>query len=235
MLHHTAYLAADEVHVWILDLDKLAKDEHLLSQDEQKRADCFMKLDDQRRYRAAHTFVRRILGRYLNASPLSLVFGASATGKPFLRAPGPPHRVAFNLSHTAQYGILAVTRDREVGVDIEIERNVEDLADMARQVMSSSEFEHFQSKGVQFARQAFFGLWTRKEALLKAIGTGLSTDPRDINIGLGTRETAINFGGTTWSVASLEVPLPLWAAVAVSGQLPVVRMLHSESFDQSKF
>lgn len=235
MFLNTTYLSADEVHVWIFDLDKPAKDEHLLSQEEQKRADCFIKLDDQRRFRAAHTSVRRILGRYLNEPPLSLVFGASATGKPFLRAPGPPHRVAFNLAHSARYGLLAVSRDREVGVDIEIERNLDDLVGMARQVMSPWEFQDFQSTAVHLASKVFFDLWTRKEAFLKAIGTGLSTDPSDINIGLGNREAVVKFCGTTWSVASLEVPLPLWAAVAVNGVLPVVRILHLEGFISHNF
>ena len=77
MPSNTDHLAADEVHIWIFDLDKSACDGHLLSQDEQKRADRFVKLDDQRRFRAAHASLRQILGRYLNEPPLSLVFGAS--------------------------------------------------------------------------------------------------------------------------------------------------------------
>lgn len=223
------WLPADEVHVWIFDLDRSENNEYLLSQEELKRADRFVKLDDQRRFRAAHASVRQILGQYLNEPPLSLVFGANATGKPFLRGPDGPHRVAFSLAHSGQYGLLAVTRGREIGVDIEIEHKLDDLAGMARQVMSPAEFESFRSTAGHLAGETFFGLWTRKEALLKAMGTGFSIDPRDINLGLVNREAVITFRGTTWSVASLETLLPLRAATAVSGELPDVRVLHWDS------
>ena len=226
MPRHANHLAADEVHVWIFDLDKSANDRHLLSQNEQERAARFLKPDDQRRFRAAHASVRQILSQYVNEPPLSLVFGATTTGKPFLQALGRPHDVAFNLSHSGHHGLLAVTRNREVGIDIEIERNLDDLVEMARQIMSPSEFRHFQTTDVHFAGEAFLSLWTRKEALLKAMGTGFSTDPRDIDLGLGNRETVITFRGMTWSVAALEPLLPLRAAAAVSGELPGIRVLH---------
>ena len=198
-----------------------------MSQDEQKRADRFIRPDDQLRFRAAHASLRQILGRYLSEPPLSLVFGTNTAGKPFLQAPGRPHRIAFNLAHSAQYGLLAVTRDREVGVDIEIERDLDDLVGMARQIMSPSEFQRFQSTEAHRAGEAFFGLWTQKEALLKATGTGFSTDPRDITLGLRNPSAVITFRGMTWSVASLEALLPLRAAVAVSGELPAVFIFRS--------
>lgn len=226
MLCHSEWLAADEIHVWIFDLDRPENNEYLLSQEEQKRADKFIRLDDQRRFRAAHASVRQILGRYLNKPPISLVFGASTTGKPFLRGPGASERFAFNLAHSGQYGLLAVTRDREVGVDIEIQRNLDDLAGMAQQIMSPSEFESFQLIAGILATETFLGLWTRKEALLKAMGTGFSIDPREIDLGLGNREAVISFGGVTWNIASLDALLPLRAAVALSGELQGVRIFH---------
>jgi 4'-phosphopantetheinyl transferase len=227
MPRHIDYLPTHEVHVWILDLDESAYDKQLLSEDEQKRAAQFVRLDDQRRFRTAHASVRQILGRYLNEPPLSLVFGASTTGKPFLKAPGRPPCIAFNLAHSAQYGLLALTRDREVGVDIEIERNLADLAGMAQQIMSPTELQCFESTAAHLAGEVFFGLWTRKEALLKASGTGFSTDPRDLDLGLENRETTLAFRGTIWSVAPLGGLLPLQAAIAVSGQLPAVRIFDS--------
>ena len=220
-------LAADQAHVWFFDLDRSANDEHLLSQDEQQRADRFIKSEDQRRFRAARAFVRQSLARYLNVPPLSLVFGTTTTGKPFVQGLGQAHSVAFNLAHSAQFGLLAVTRGREIGVDIEIERNLEDLEGMARQIMSPSEFQRFQSTEADRAREAFFGLWTQKEALVKAAGTGFSTDPREINLGLLIPSGLVTFRGMTWSVASLEAQLPLRAAIAVSGELPAVLIFRS--------
>jgi phosphopantetheinyl transferase len=112
---------------------------------------------------------------------------------------------------------------------IEIERNLGDLAGMARQIMSPTEFQCFQSKAAHLAAEAFFGLWTRKEALLKANGMGFSTDPRELNLGLKNREAAVSFSGAIWSVASLGALLPLQAAIAVSGELPAIQTIHSHS------
>ena len=229
MLRDIDYLLAHEVHVWKFDLDGSAYDEHLLSEDERERAKKFVRPDDQCRFKAAHVSVRQILGRYLNEPPLSLVFGASITGKPFLKAPSRPSCTAFNLAHSAQYGLLALTRDRDVGVDIEIERDLTDLTGIARQIMSPTEFQCFESTAAHLAGEAFFGLWTRKEALLKAIGTGFSTDPRELHLGLENREATVAFRGTIWSVASLGALLPLQAAFAVSGELPDFRIFQTNS------
>ena len=216
-------LPSDELHVWIFDLDRPRNDEHVLSQHERKRAERFQKIEDQRRFKAAHTRVRQILGRYLKEPPLSLLFGNGTAGKPFLQAPGRPRRVAFNLAHSGQYGLLAVTRDREVGVDIEIERDVGDLVGMAQQIMSPSEFQCFELTAPH-AGEILFELWTRKEALLKAVGTGFSTDPRDVDLGLESVNSVTLLRGMVWSIVPLRPLLPLRAAAAVNGDLPVLRV-----------
>ena len=144
-----------------------------------------------------------------------------------MKAPGRPRCTAFNLAHSAQYGLLALTRDRDVGLDIEIERDLTDLTGMARQIMSPTEFQCFESTAAHLAGEAFFGLWTRKEALLKATGAGFSTDPRELHLGLENREATVALRGGIWSVASLEGLLPLKATIAVSGGLPAVRIFHS--------
>jgi 4'-phosphopantetheinyl transferase len=229
MLGETNYLPDDEVHIWVVDLDRPPHGKQILSHDEQKRADRFAKPDDRRRFRVAHASLRCILGRYLNEAPLSLVFDVNRVGKPFLQAPGRPQRIAFNLAHSERHGLIAVACNREVGVDVEVERNLDDLCGIAQQIMSSSELQDFRLTACHHAIAAFFGLWTRKEALLKATGTGFSIDPRSVNLGLENGQAAVIIGGSTWSVAPLGALLPLKAAIAVNGDLPAIRIFDWDS------
>ena len=226
--------ADGEVDVWILDLDRPDLDSATLSQDERKRVRRLANPLDQYRFRAAHRSVRRILGRYLKRAPGSLVFEFNEAGKPFLKATDRSRRISFNLAHSGRYGLLAVGSNREVGVDIEIERTLDDLVGMARQIMSAVEWQSFQSIPSVSAQGVFFSLWTRKEALLKAIGTGFLTDPRNLDLGLANGATApIAFQGTVWSVEPLTICAPTKAAIAIEGVSARIRIFGPEA-EQSK-
>jgi 4'-phosphopantetheinyl transferase len=216
---------ANEIHLWVLDLERSLFDLEILSRDEEERAGRLVRPSDQRQFRAARASVRQILGRYLKQGAGSLVFETTEVGKPFLQVLGQPHQISFNLSHGARYGLLAVTHDREVGVDIEVERFLEDLPGMARQIMSPGEWRSFRSISPELAQVAFLGLWTRKEALLKAIGKGFLIDPREIDLGLASAETkVVEFGGGIWSVGPVSVFHRTKAAIAVEGDLPCIRI-----------
>ena len=218
-------LAQKEIHLWMIDLDQSACDPETLSQDEEARAARFVRPQDRRRFRVAHSSVRGILGRYLRQPAASLAFESNTAGKPFLQGLGRSHGIFFNLAHSDRHALLAVTSDREVGVDIEIARVFEDLPGMARQIMSSAEWHRFRSIPPESAHDAFFGLWTRKEALLKAVGTGFLSDPREVNLGLANNETAVvTFRETIWSVEPVAIVSWAKAAIAVEGALPVIRI-----------
>jgi 4'-phosphopantetheinyl transferase len=115
--------------------------------------------------------MRQILGGYLQAPPQSLIFDYGQHGKPQL-AGGP----AFNFSDSGRLGCLAVliSGAGPIGIDIE-EMRSRDYLKLAERYFSPAEFNRL--RGVnEFDRAAsFFRLWTRKEAFLKAVGTGLST------------------------------------------------------------
>jgi 4'-phosphopantetheinyl transferase len=225
MLDATKDLVGNELHVWVFDLDRTPCDTQVLSPEEKEKADRFVRSFDQTRFRAAHVSVREILGRYLDVLPAGIAFATNPVGKPYLRGSS-GQQITFNLSHSEHHGLLALAQGREVGVDVEVERQLSDLYDLARQIMSSSEFQKFELLDSDLADATFFGLWTRKEAILKAVGTGLSIDPRRIDLGLENRDSSLELRGTTWSVAPLCALLPLKAAVAVEGQLPAIRMFN---------
>ncbi len=160
----------EDVHVVRILLDGPC-DETVLDEGERRRADRFMFERDRRRFIAAHAWMRVVLGRCLDRPPASLQFAAGAHGKPSLV--DPPVDLRFNLSHGGERALLAVTLGREVGVDVEQERPIEEVV-LADRFFSSAESARLQALPAEEHRAAFFRCWTRKESFIKAVGDGLT-------------------------------------------------------------
>jgi 4'-phosphopantetheinyl transferase len=92
--------------------------------------------------------------------------------------------VHFNLSHSGKWALIAVSEGAEVGVDVENVRRPDDLPAVARRLFSTGEQEALNRLTEEKYAQAFYRCWTRKEAVLKALGFGLSVDPTTIHVGI---------------------------------------------------
>lgn len=172
-------LSGDEVHVWRVSLDQPAADHALLlSSDEQMRAERFRFERERRRFTVGRGALRIILGRYLNASPEDLVFEYGANGKPTLSTRSLQPELCFNLSHSEELMLLAVTQKREVGIDLEYIRPNLDVEKLGEQFFSPSERAELDALPSEKRLNSFFSGWTRKEAYLKARGDGM-TYPSD--------------------------------------------------------
>lgn len=151
-----------------------------LSENERVRHARFRFESDRDIYLVAHALVRRMLARVAGAAPESFEFVAGEHGRPEISAPAVASAVRFNLSHTHGLVACAVTRDADIGVDVEyVERRVEVMA-VADHVFSLAEVAGLQSLSGEAQRERFFELWTLKEAYIKAIGKGLSAPLRAI-------------------------------------------------------
>jgi 4'-phosphopantetheinyl transferase len=165
-------LAPETLHIWQVEIDALAAEtpalHTLLAADEQAHAARYRFAADKAAYVTVRGLLRMLLGAYLQCAPHSLQFTYNEYGKPLL-AGGP----AFNVSHTRQVALLAFTAAESVGVDVERVRP-EIVSDaLAREVMSAWELAQFRAGGGR--TELFFEIWTRKEAYIKALGTGLAT------------------------------------------------------------
>ena len=159
------------IDVWRLDLRVLDEDWNLLSSDESERASRIVVEEKRDQKAASRAQLRRILGRYLDSSPKSLRFLYGAHGKPGLAEHPNPR---FNLSHSARVGLVGVTRDVRIGVDVEQARHGRPFSDLARRFFSAAESEALNDLPDALRPTAFYRAWTHKEAYLKAHGTGLS-------------------------------------------------------------
>ncbi|MEO0820269.1 MAG: 4'-phosphopantetheinyl transferase superfamily protein [Pseudomonadota bacterium] len=170
-------LAEGEVHVWRLSLAEPAlarAPEDYLDAEERARAARFARPELAERFSAAHAQMRAVLGGYLGVPPTDLRFGAGAQGKPALSAPAQPWPLDFNLSHSGERALLAVGRGGPLGVDIEATRIFDTMDDLARRIFAPAETAALEALAPARRVAGFFACWTRKEAVVKADGRGLS-------------------------------------------------------------
>lgn len=144
----------------------------VLTEKERSRADHFFRELDRNRYIAAHAGMHTILSRYVQANPVELQFARHAGGKPYLVTP--ESHLEINLSHSGIWGLLAVTRNMPVGVDIEEIREDLDVMEVARQHFQEPEVALLQSQSKSQQVESFFNHWVQKEARLKADGRGFA-------------------------------------------------------------
>ncbi len=170
-------LPEDGVDVWRVDLEAIAADEsrwqQVLSSDELTRASRFHFVRDRQRFIAARAWLRMILAGYLRTDPNGLTFTYSEKEKPSLGPAFDGSDVSFNVSHSGGIALLAFTRRREVGVDVEQIRRDSDLEAIARRFFSTHEQSQLAALPAEERTDAFFRGWTRKEAYTKATGDGL--------------------------------------------------------------
>jgi 4'-phosphopantetheinyl transferase len=170
-----ARLADDEIHVWAVPLDiappRLETLAATLSLEETARAERFKFAKHRHRFIAGRGALREILSQYLRVQPRDIPFDYSPNGKPTLAGEFSLH---FNLAHTEDLALIALTRIGPVGVDVERVRPIKDVDDLVARFFSPRESELFQKVAPHEKPAAFFNLWTRKEALLKATGEGIT-------------------------------------------------------------
>ena len=196
-------MPGSEVDVWQVRLDEeggwLPP-----AADEWERAARLQRQEGQRRYLRSHAALRAILARY---APAPLEFAAGDHGKPYLSS---SPEIKFNLSHSGERALVAVSVGLEVGVDIEKLRPLSQCLSIAERFFPAIEFQALSEVSLDGREAAFFRSWTFIEARLKARGIGL--------YGIGTD------GEGEWPVAPVEVDQGYFGAVAVNRAQVAVRV-----------
>jgi 4'-phosphopantetheinyl transferase len=184
----------------------------VLDADERERAMRFHHAQDRQRYISAHAGLRSILARYLRLAPERLKFVADSDhGKSKLAHARAP---AFNLAHSGDLALVAVASAKFVGIDVERSRPMPDLAELARTHFTRAERAEVVHDRV-LVPEAFFVVWTRKEALLKATGLGLDVDRRGVEVAASLASLRVEFGDTVVEVESFEAAPGYPAALAL--------------------
>jgi len=194
------------------DLERLLQ-WSVLSEAERDRASRFVRPRDGRRFAVCRGSLRLILGQLTNASPQAVAFRFGPGGKPELAGPWPPGDaplLRFNVTHSDDLALIAVSLDRELGVDLERLRTISEAARIVESYFTAAEQAQFAALEEPVSASAFLRGWTRKEAILKAKGVGLAGLATSYETMFGTTELTDKF--------SPAAPLPrigewwLWEA-----------------------
>jgi 4'-phosphopantetheinyl transferase len=201
----------------------------LLSPDERARASSFRTETLRRRYILSHAALRQLLASTVDTHPMAVRFVIGPFGKPAL-APEQRGGWSFNLTHSSDLALCAVAHDREVGIDLERVRPLDDPVRTGAGVLSPAELDFLRDQPPDRRAPSFFRLWVRHEALAKATGAGLAEPPDGIQILQPGSVTALD--GTAWHVADLPggtVPRGYVAALACEGlQAPRIRFRETQ-------
>ena len=194
--------------------------------DKNQRAARFVYPQDRRRFVLSHGHLRSILARYLYCEPQQLHFYVNEYGKPAL----PDHSLEFNLSHSGDFALLAVSRQHKVGIDVERVRQDLEFEDLARRFFSEREYSDLMDMPHERRKATFFRCWTLKEAYIKAHGLGLSLLLDGFDVSLTPNERPILRAtrpnpteASRWTLLSFEVDSEHAGAVAVQSITSEIR------------
>ena len=200
-------LSDDEIHVWCVELDAAGEVAALaacLSAEESERASGLLTGTHQRRFVVARGMLRQLLGLYLDQDPGAVAFSRGAHGKPFLQKGG----LHFNVSHTHELALYAIAHTREVGIDVEWPRPQVAHEQIAARFFSLEEQEALAQVPTEQRRAAFYNIWTRKEAYVKARGDGIAA-------GLGTFAVSLGAEAALLRSAEARDELERWKLMAL--------------------
>jgi 4'-phosphopantetheinyl transferase len=173
-------LSIGEIHVWTA---RVVDDQRittallgLLSPEERVRAAQFSFERDRVRFIQAHGTVRQILSKYSELDAATLTFARNRDGKPYLvpQANGP--NLQFSISHSGNCCMLAVRLDHPIGIDVEKVRDLPRTINIAQRYFTPAESRALAALQRTIQRDAFFALWTHKEATVKGLGINLAAN-----------------------------------------------------------
>jgi 4'-phosphopantetheinyl transferase len=215
-------LVSNEVHVWLVRADHatlcMVCCENLLGTAERERAARFKFEKDRRLYTVAHAALRSVLADYLILTPADLQFETGPRGKPRLAPTFRNDSLEFNLSHSSEVALIAVTRKREIGVDVEQVKKQFAFAEVAERYFTAKEVSAIRALPEGLQRRAFYQCWTSKEAFLKAKGVGLSGELDEVEILFGDKDRVqVKSTLSGWYLSELNPCDDYVGAVALEG------------------
>lgn len=225
------------IHIWQANLDlspeRIRHLQTILSPEESQRASRFKFLHLQQRFIAAKGILRTLLGTYLNQSPGSIKFSYGPHGKPELDPQlFSTHSLHFNQSDSKTFALYAFTKSHPVGVDIEYIRTDIEALPLAKRFFSPNETIALNNQPPEQQIPAFFRIWTRKEAFIKAVGEGLSFPLDEFEVNLDEESAKLlsiytsTVAAARWTLLTLKPNTHYIGAAAVEAPIDQVKLFN---------
>jgi 4'-phosphopantetheinyl transferase len=230
-----APLGAGCVHVfraWLHEPDSAAalNDRLPLDAEERERMARYHRPGDRTRFGLARAFMRRTIGRYLQIPAEAVALDVRPDGKPEVRGVGAQSSLCFNLSHSGDLALMAVSKTQPVGIDVEVIRELPRLEGLIKRCLTPEEQVSQDRLTGEERLLGFLRLWTRKEAILKGLGSGLSKDPARTSVlrtdhpeFLPEEGEAPEASLSGWTIRDLSPAEGYVGALAVKGDVAEIR------------
>ncbi len=192
-------IQSNEIELWFTEENQIDDQEllneyrSLINDEELKRYERLVFPPHQKQFLVSRALLRTVLGQYLDQPPETLVFARNSYGKPRIASFEKSLPISFNLSHTDGLCVLAVTRENDLGVDVEYLTRKVDILNLAKRFFSEQEYAELAALDVEKFDERFFRLWTLKEAYIKACGMGLSISLKDFGFSFFSKKIIVNF------------------------------------------
>lgn len=230
-----------DVYIWSTFLNphpsRMSELLEVLTPEERDRAGAFNFADGRDRFIAARALLRRVLGSIIGLNPRDVLITTGRNGKPMLGRDGEHSAIDFNVSHSETRVLLTVARGRSVGIDLEKINPSVECEQLAHDFFHIDERDELLRVPSHLRRDAFFAIWSCKEAYLKATGDGLGRPLQDFCISgvpAGTpRLKAVHWDAAEcqrWTFRSIAIPGHAAAVVAEGSDWQPI-LLESDSYD----
>lgn len=173
----------NQIHIWLIDINNHLNPDFVafLDDQENERARRFKFTKDRNCFIGSHAALRKLLGKYCNCAPHAIVYEYTAHNKPILIN---DHPIQFNLSHSHDQAIIAITKNHPIGVDIEYIQTKKILTALAKRFFSAKEYDEYKNLPASQKTLGFYNCWTRKEAFVKALGIGITCPLKSFSVNL---------------------------------------------------
>jgi 4'-phosphopantetheinyl transferase len=218
-----------EVHLWRVPMDEVPEEQEAdhpgLSAEERYIVAGFRFRRDRARFVRRRAALRTILAGYLGAAPRDIDYQRGPWGKPELGARFAGSGLVFNATDSGDLALIACSRGGRIGVDVEALRPAADLLEVARRFFSTAEYDVLSALDPDVRAESFYRAWTRKEAVVKGLGGGLSVPLAAFDVTLAPGEPASILRWmipgqprATWSLHHFEPGTGFVGALAVDGE-----------------
>lgn len=224
----------DYIDIWLIDLAEEENDifnhQRYLSPDELTRASKYLSGKKSREFIITRSSLRNIIGYVLKTDPRQVGIAYTSSGMPLLDQSWSHTDITFNVSHSHDLAIIGVSVNNIIGIDIEKIRDNIEFEKLTRRFFSQSEHQEIMKFKDTSRLDAFFATWTRKEALVKATGTGIAygLDKFDVSVDPDKPAELLNSRWQTecqsnWSLLNIDTQPNYKACLAVAGDMPDIR------------
>jgi 4'-phosphopantetheinyl transferase len=214
-------LSTDEVLVFYGRISDFQDEQCLsvLSKEEIIRADQYLLPLDKQRYIISRAILKHLLSRFSGVNEQEILLASGKNGKPFWSN---PFEIRFNLSHAGDGLVIGLSLEKEVGIDMERLDRIPNIPALETFLFTPSELELFHNLDPSLKQETFITAWTRKEAVLKASGEGLTKAMNELDVAF-IKEKNFLMGKTAWFLESFTLMENYRGAVAGECQTKIVQ------------